>query len=477
LGAIQQQGNSLATLHYAAGGGLDSQGNYAPAQAGFNLADVNYADQLNELPDGVKGLVWLNQYHGVTQEFIDEVTPFINNPNLYGFYLVDEPDPTGQWGPQASAADLKAESDWIHSHMPNAKTFIMLMNEGSADDPHYSNTYTPESTHADLFGIDWYPYWTNKTLDLSDIDKYVAAAHNIGISTDQIVPTYQAFGGGDWLTEDGSHHQLPTAAQEQALIDHWATLVPNPAFDYAYAWGSQEGDTALESSPALQQVFLQHNTHGSGGGSAPPVDSGGSTPPPVDTGGSTPPANGGDTGGSTPPEHAGGSTPPVDTGGGSTPPVAGGDTGTGGGSPWNHGWNDPTPSNGHGWNHSVGGWQQSGGGWQQPAGGSSQPSDGGSSQPSDGGSSQPSDGGWWQHGGGSWGHFGGLDFSQFFAGNSGWGAQSASAASAPTMFAPTMDVSHLADAAPSIASGFTWADLGSRFGHFDQIDHHAAWHS
>ena len=47
--------------------------------------------------------------HGVTQEFIDQVTPFLNNPKVFGFYLVDEPDLTGQWGPQANPADLKAE--------------------------------------------------------------------------------------------------------------------------------------------------------------------------------------------------------------------------------------------------------------------------------------------------------------------------------------------------------------------------------
>jgi hypothetical protein len=283
----------LATLHYAAGGGIDSQGNFAPAQAGFNLADVTYADQLNALPNGVQGLVWLDQYNGVTQDFINAVTPFIGNPNLYGFYLVDEPDPTGQWGVQASAADLKAESDWIHSHMPGAQTFIMLMNEGSAESPNYSSTYTPESTHADLFGIDWYPVWSDRTLDYNIIDKYVTAAHNVGISTDQIVPTYQAFGGGNWVTEDGSQHLLPTAAQEQQLLDHWASVVPNPAFDYAYAWGSQNGDVALESSPALQQVFLQHNTSGS---TTPVAGTSGSTPPVADASGSTTPVAG--TGGS-----------------------------------------------------------------------------------------------------------------------------------------------------------------------------------
>ncbi len=44
------------------------------------------------------------------------------------------------------------------------------------------------------------------------------------------------------------------------MLDHWASVVPNPAFDYAYAWGSQNGDVALENSQALQNVFLQHNT-------------------------------------------------------------------------------------------------------------------------------------------------------------------------------------------------------------------------
>ncbi|RWF05917.1 MAG: calcium-binding protein, partial [Mesorhizobium sp.] len=33
----------------------------------------------------------------------------------------------------------------------------------------------------------------------------------------------------------------------------------SPEFDFAYAWGSQEGDVALESSPELQAIFREHN--------------------------------------------------------------------------------------------------------------------------------------------------------------------------------------------------------------------------
>jgi len=322
----------LTTLHYAAGGGLDSQGNFAPAQAGFNLADVQYVDQVNALPDGVQGLVWLDQYQGVTQDFIDQVTPFLNNPKVFGFYLVDEPDLTGEWGPQADPADLKAESDWIHQHDAGAKTFTVLMNTGSSDDPNYMNSYNAANTHIDYFGLDWYPVWSDRSnVDLSTIDKYVSAAEHAGIPLDSIVPVYQAFGGGDWSTETGSKVVMPTAAQEQAMIDHWAQLVPNPAFDYAYAWGSQNGDTALESSPELQQVFLAHNTHdgtSTGGTTAPPIADPVSDTPPVHSGDST------GTGGTTPPvADAGGSTgstPPVSGSDGTTDPSTGGTTVSGG---------------------------------------------------------------------------------------------------------------------------------------------------
>ncbi|MBN8945340.1 MAG: calcium-binding protein [Rhizobiales bacterium] len=60
------------------------------------------------------------------------------------------------------------------------------------------------------------------------------------------------------------------------MINEWAKVVPSPAFDYAYAWNSQNGDTALENSPELQQVFLAHNTasSGSSGGTPPTI-----TPP------------------------------------------------------------------------------------------------------------------------------------------------------------------------------------------------------
>jgi hypothetical protein len=302
----------LATLHYASGNNVDTQGNFTPGQSGFNLADVSSVDELNALPAGVRGLVWLDQGDGVTQSFIDAVTPYIGNPRVYGFFLKDEPDPTGQWNTLVTAANLRAESDWIHAHVPDAKTFITMMNMGSSDHPSFANTYTPQNTHIDFFGIDPYPVRSgSSTVDYNMIDRTVAAAEAAGIPAANIVPVFQTFGGGNWVDDSGGHYVLPTAAQEQQLLAHWATVVPNPAFDYAYAWGSQNGDQALEGSQALQSVFLQHNRSGS---TTPVADTSGSTTPTDSSSGSTTPVA--DTSGSTTP--VGRTTPVGSTSGGTT---------------------------------------------------------------------------------------------------------------------------------------------------------------
>jgi serralysin len=263
-GIVEPSEGFMATLHYAAGGSASDV-----ATAGFNLVDVQYLAQVNALPDGMKGLVWLGQGGGVTQSFIDQVTPFLNNSKVFGFFLVDEPDPTGKYHTKVSAADLKAESDWIHTHFPGAKTFITLMDMGPFSSPDFSNTYNPANTGIDYYGIDPYPVRSGSSIDYSYIDRSVAAAVKAGIPVGQIVPVYQTFGGGGWTTNTGGSYVMPTTSQMQTMADHWDKLVPSPAFDFAYAWGSQNGDTALGSSSALKAFFLQHNTDaGTGTGTA-----------------------------------------------------------------------------------------------------------------------------------------------------------------------------------------------------------------
>lgn len=250
----------VTSLHYAPNANVVN-GLYAPGADGFNLADVSSAAAADALPAGVEGLVWLGDTSGLTASFESTVNAAIGDSKVYGFYLTDEP------GPDVSAANLKAELDYIHSVDPGAKTFIMLENNGTPTNPSYS--FNPANTDIDLFGIDPYPIRPASEgsefangYDYAVIGDAVAAAEAEGIPQSQLVPVYQAFGGGQYTS-----YTLPTAAQEQTILSTWGQYLPNPAFDYAYSWGTQDGDTALSDDPALQAVFAAHNA---GTGTPPP---------------------------------------------------------------------------------------------------------------------------------------------------------------------------------------------------------------
>jgi hypothetical protein len=142
------------------------------------------------------------------------------------------------------------------------------MNEGTPESPNYQNTYNPANTHIDLFGIDPYPIRPQFSggADYNVIPAAAQAANAAGIPSSDLVPVYQAFGGGGY-----SSYTMPTATQEQQILSTWGPVLPNPTFDYAYSWGSQSGDSSLSGSTALQQVFAAHNA-----GSNP-------TPPPTES--------------------------------------------------------------------------------------------------------------------------------------------------------------------------------------------------
>ena len=270
----------MATMHYAYGASASQA-----AANGFNLVDLQYASSVNALPEGSKALIWLNEGSGVTASFINKVTPLIGNSKVYAFYLTDEPDPTGKYHTQVSAANLKAESDWIHAHFPGAKTFITLMNMGSFENPNYTNTYNPANTGIDFYGINPYPV-RSTVVDFNFIDRSVTAALAAGIPLSSIVPVYQTFGGGGWATNTGGSYVMPTTAQMQTMIDHWEKLVPSPAFDMAYKWSSQNGETSLGNTSSMQAFFRDLNAH-TDTTTPPPTTPPATTPPPVNP---TPPS-------------------------------------------------------------------------------------------------------------------------------------------------------------------------------------------
>lgn len=251
---------ALAQLHYAANGNFDRLGAYKPGAVGFNLADVQTVRQLNALPEGVRGLVWLGLCDGVDEKFIATVRPYIGNPKLFGLFIADDIDPTGRYSSLCTPDNIKAEVQWIKQNAPGAVTFVELMNMGSSQAPRYVGSPNPANSGADLFGIAPYPCRAEfNGCDLDEIDRYVAAAETAGIPRARLVPIFQAFGGGEWVNDAGAKFLLPTPDQQRAILERWASLLPTPVFDIVYSWGMQRSAKTLESSPELQAVFAARN--------------------------------------------------------------------------------------------------------------------------------------------------------------------------------------------------------------------------
>jgi hypothetical protein len=258
-GAAETARSTGATLHFAPNHNFDGSGVWRPAAAGFNLADISDPRQLRDLPMAAKGLIWVGLCAGADRQFVATITPYMHEKNVFGFYLMDDPDPRIGLG-QCKPESLRAEADWIHDHVPGALTFIVVMNLSAAGAPSFQDTYNPTNSHVDLYGIDPYPC-RSELNGCSDkmIERYVAAAEAWGIPRARMVPVYQSFGGGRWSDGDGGEYRLPTAAQLRTMLARWRALIPAPLFDYAYSWGVQRGDHALENTPDLRVVFSDHN--------------------------------------------------------------------------------------------------------------------------------------------------------------------------------------------------------------------------
>jgi hypothetical protein len=245
--------------HYAANGNFDASGTYLPASSGFTIADVGSRAQLDGLPPGTTGMVYLGTCGGDSAQFRSQLAAYAGSRNLFGFFIIDEPDPAA-----CPASRLAAESAYIHRQLPGARTFITEQNLSASRTPSYRGGYNRSNTGIDLFGLDPYPCRTElRGCDYAMIDRYVSAAERAGLQREVIIPVFQAFGAGGWVDDAGGHYQLPTPEQASRIMLDWAQLVPNPVFDVVYSWGVQRNDVALGvASGALRQAFLAHNRPG-----------------------------------------------------------------------------------------------------------------------------------------------------------------------------------------------------------------------
>jgi hypothetical protein len=250
------------TWRLAAGGNMVN-GEFQTGSLGFNLADVSSLSNLNRLPNGVKGLIYVGSSAGGctgnSAQFRAFVEPYKGNPKLWGFYLMDEPY-AKQVGstPPCPMANLKAETDYIHANFPGVVSYVKIGNIGTTAKPDYMDFGLPNML--DVYGLGGYPCRTATApqCDLDMINRYVKAADDAKIPKEKQSPTYQAFGG--WSNQ----FFIPSAVQEQEILQRWKTLLPSPPMFMAYSYVQQPNSTgAISTVPHLQIVFRDWNTSAS----------------------------------------------------------------------------------------------------------------------------------------------------------------------------------------------------------------------
>ena len=228
---------------------------------GFNIHDTGMsASTINALPAGTRAMVWASNGKcpsALSSTFTDFVASQKDNPKVYGYYLVDEPD-----DPSATCvAGIRQMADYIHANAPGQQAFIVL-----TDYPGTYAAYAPANSHADLIGLDPYPCQKDTGCRFDTIGQEVDTAMAAGIPRSSIVPVFQTFAGEPTWS-------APTADDLSRILSEWSEHVPSPVMDYAYSWGCQGGalTDCLSRNNGWQAVMAAYNVSGS-------------TPPPPSTG-------------------------------------------------------------------------------------------------------------------------------------------------------------------------------------------------
>jgi hypothetical protein len=266
--------SDVTILHYIAN--LHGEADMAAA-LGYNLFDTGSdPSDVAALPAGARALVWLGGLGDSTRscatpgyswsEFTAAVDRFTGDPRVYGYFLSDEPRP--EICPTA-AAQIRQRADYIRTHDPQHRSFIVILDGTSRCHGRYGCEYSvlnPQNTHVDLVGVDVYPCSHTAGCKVSKIDERVHAAEANGIPESTIVPVIGTF-GDTCAPRSGHYYLMPSAADLHAILSRWAQLIPNPAFDFTYTWGHQSDacPTLVDADgrdgyPDLQSIMHRHNT-------------------------------------------------------------------------------------------------------------------------------------------------------------------------------------------------------------------------
>jgi len=244
--------------HAGESGGISVRGCYGKdsspsgfdhiVQTGFGVIDrAAYPADLEALPSGVKGLVWLGGYdndHCVwehsNQWIRSRVRAIAQHPVIVAYYLADEPH---VWDCPSAPAQLKKRSTLVKSLDPLHPTFAVIR-------PHSpGNPYAPYVGTVDILGVDVYPCSHRHGCVMSKIDDAVSLAEQAGVR--RYWGILQAFGD--------SWYRMPTADELHEQFGRWRRTRMEGYLVFSWAWRAD----GLENHPELREALEAENHVGS----------------------------------------------------------------------------------------------------------------------------------------------------------------------------------------------------------------------
>ncbi len=213
-------------------------------KAGFTVIDRSaFREKLDELPHGVRALVWLGDYDNKAcawKESDDWIRSHVGaikgHPAIAAYYVVDEPH---VWDCPSAPAQVKARSALVRSIDPGPPTVAVI-------EPHSpGNPYAPYVGAADIIGADPYPCSHKNGCVMSKIDDAIRLLQEAG------VPRYwgvlQAF--------EDSWYRMPTPDELHDEFRRWRGSRMEGYLVFSWAWKG----TTLENHPDVVEGLREEN--------------------------------------------------------------------------------------------------------------------------------------------------------------------------------------------------------------------------
>lgn len=216
--------------------------------ANCNVIDrAAFPQYLDQLPPGVKGMVWVGNYDNSVCDFQksddwirSHVAAIAGHPGIATYFIADIPH---FWDCPTAPDQMRARSALIHSIDPGPPTLVAI--EPSTGPIKGANPFTPYVGTVDIIGAERYPCTFKDGCVMSRIDDTIALLQQAN------VPRYwailQAFAD--------STHLLPTPDELRAQVDHWRGSRMEGLLWFSWSFGTEP----LDNHPDLVQVIAEEN--------------------------------------------------------------------------------------------------------------------------------------------------------------------------------------------------------------------------